>query len=632
MGSYRIGPWLLRLASFAVVLAAFAAGAWGQVITEFPVISSGTDLGGIVAGPDGNLWFTEFTASKIGRITTEGVVTEFPLPTASNPQLIAAGADGNLWFPEATGDKIGRITTAGVITEFPVLTTNAGLTGIAAGPDGNLWFIEGGANKVGRITTAGVVTEFPVPTAGVPLHIAAGPDGNLWFTEYTANKIGRITTTGVITEFPILTAGGEPQRIAAGPDGNLWFTETHANKIGRITTSGVVTEFPIPTAGTDAIGIAAGADGNLWFTKYSTNQVSRITTAGVVTEFTVPTAASIPTTITPGPDGSLWFCEGDTDKIGRITTGPAIPRPMEVDARLVAGANSDANGVLESGETVQVAPAWENTLVAGQAFTGGASGLAGPGGGAYTINDGTADYGTVGAGATGNCNGQSGDCYLMTITGSRPAAHWDATFNETLTSNGIVKVWTLHVGDSFPDVPRSHPFYRYVETLFHSGVTGGCGGGNFCPGGSVTRAQMAVFLLKSMLGPNNVPPAATGTVFGDVHLGDFAADWIEELAGFQITGGCGNGNYCPGDPVRRKQMAVFLLKAEHGSGYTPPGCMGLFGDVPCPSQFADWIEQFAAEGVTGGCGNGNYCPDSVNIRGQMAVFLVKAFGLELYGP
>jgi hypothetical protein len=74
-------------------------------------------------------------------------------------------------------------------------------------------------------------------------------------------------------------------------------------------------------------------------------------------------------------------------------------------------------------------------------------------------------------------------------------------------------------------------------------------------------------------------------------------------------------------------MAVFLLKAEHGSTYTPPNCAGTFGDVPCPSTFADWIEQLAAEQITGGCCNGNYCPSANNTRGQMAVFISKTFNL-----
>jgi S-layer homology domain len=305
---------------------------------------------------------------------------------------------------------------------------------------------------------------------------------------------------------------------------------------------------------------------------------------------------------------------------------------MAVDAQPATGSISDANGVLEPGETVQVDPSWKNTLTDPQTFTGIASNLSGPPGPTYTIDDNSADYGTVNAGATGDCNSATGDCYLMTVSGTRPAPHWDATFTEDLSSNSISKVRTLHVGESFPDVPTSHPFYGFIENLFHNGVTGGCANGNYCPDNAVTRAQMAVFLLKGKLGASRIPPPATGTVFNDVHVGDFAADWIEQLAGFQITGGCGNGNYCPDNPVTRAQMAAFLLKAEHGSAYMPPACTGVFGDVPCPSQFADWIEQLFAEGITGGCGDSNYCPDNPSTRGQMAVFLVKTFGLQLYGP
>ena len=75
-------------------------------------------------------------------------------------------------------------------------------------------------------------------------------------------------------------------------------------------------------------------------------------------------------------------------------------------------------------------------------------------------------------------------------------------------------------------------------------------------------------------------------------------------------------------------MAVFLLKTEHGPTYVPPACNGDFADVPCPSPFADWIEQLAAEQITGGCGGGNYCPQNPNTRGQMAVFITKTFNLQ----
>jgi hypothetical protein len=100
------------------------------------------------------------------------------------------------------------------------------------------------------------------------------------------------------------------------------------------------------------------------------------------------------------------------------------------------------------------------------------------------------------------------------------------------------------------------------------------------------------------------------------------------MANEGITGGCGVGIFCPTNPVRRDQMAVFLLKGEHGSSYLPPACQGIFGDVPCPSTFANWIEQLNTEQITGGCGGGNYCPSNANTRGQMAVFLTKTFKLQ----
>jgi hypothetical protein len=182
----------------------------------------------------------------------------------------------------------------------------------------------------------------------------------------------------------------------------------------------------------------------------------------------------------------------------------------------------------------------------------------------------------------------------------------------------------------FSDVPQSDPFHDFVEKVLRNGITAGCGGGNYCRNNPVTRAQMAVFLLKAEHGAAYDPPDCTG-IFPDVPCtpGVGFPDWIEQLAAEGITGGCGGGNYCPGNPVTRQQMAVFLLKTEHTSAYVPPACAGIFDDVACPSTFADWIEQLYAEQVTGGCQTNPplYCPTNSVTRGQMAVFLVKTFDL-----
>ena len=182
----------------------------------------------------------------------------------------------------------------------------------------------------------------------------------------------------------------------------------------------------------------------------------------------------------------------------------------------------------------------------------------------------------------------------------------------------------------FADVPTNYWAWEYVERLSSAGITGGCSVSplSYCPDFIVTRAQMAIFLLKGIHGSSYTPPAVgVGTGFTDVASGYWAAAWIKQLAAEGITSGCGAGNYCPENPVTRAQMAVFLLKAKHTSTYTPPNATGVFIDVPVGYWADRWIEQLAVEGVTSGCGSGNYCPDADVTRAQMAVFLVKAFNL-----
>jgi streptogramin lyase len=160
----------------------------------------------------------------------------FPLPTAQGfPGGITAGPDGNVWFTENGSGKIGRITPGGTINEFRIPTPGSSPDGITAGPDGNLWFTEGVGNKIGRITPSGTISEFPIPTVGsAPAGIASGPAGDVWFTEASGNNIGRITPSGRISEFPVLTEESSPQAITAGPHGTVWFTEVYGNQIVRV--------------------------------------------------------------------------------------------------------------------------------------------------------------------------------------------------------------------------------------------------------------------------------------------------------------------------------------------------------------------------------------------------------------
>ncbi len=154
--------------------------------------------------------------------------------------------------------------------------------------------------------------------------------------------------------------------------------------------------------------------------------------------------------------------------------GGLVPTALAVDVQ--ATPSSNGNRVFESGELVVASPSWRNVNGATLAFDGAASAFTGPTGPAYTIVDNGAGYGSVPNNTIGYC-GNVANCYALRITaGARPAAHWDAQFREDIVpvALGQSKVWSLHVGDTFTDVPRTDPFYRFIETVLHRGVMTGC--------------------------------------------------------------------------------------------------------------------------------------------------------------
>jgi serine protease AprX len=379
--------------------------------------------------------------------------------------------------------------------------------------------------------------------------------------------------------------------------------------------------------------------------------------------------ASVPVTITVLATSSGVLVDAPTVASGTpdptqgnnvYTASTSVVTPtaaaLDVDGESGAGTDSNVNGVLEPGESVLVRPAWINPSAVGVPITGVASNFTGPAGADYALLDGAASYGTVPPGGTGTfCV----DCYLLGVSAPpvRPAQHWDATFEEALSPSGT-KTWTVHVGHSFSDVPPGAFAYKFIETIFHNGITAGCGSGQYCPLDTVTRWQMAVFLATSQVG-NNVPVSGTvpnkgdydcvagGTsVFADVAPTDSGCRFIHYIAAEGITAGCGDGlHYCPAEDLTRWQMAVFLAVALDGSNVPVSGVVPNMGPYDCEaggtSVFTDvsptdagcrFIHYIAAEGITAGCGSSRYCPAENLPRNQMAVFLAAGFHMGLYGP
>ncbi len=163
------------VAVLAAVTAVAVPVAARSPLTEFRISVAKSGVIGITVGPDGNVWFTEYLDSKIGRITPAGVVTgEFTVPTAgSRPRDIAAGPDGNLWFTESFGNKIGQITPAGVfVAEYPLPTPKSYPFSIIPGPDG-VWFTQQGSSQIGRLRVCSEPRTSSVPARSASCAAAA---------------------------------------------------------------------------------------------------------------------------------------------------------------------------------------------------------------------------------------------------------------------------------------------------------------------------------------------------------------------------------------------------------------------------------------------------------------------------
>jgi len=188
---------------------------------------------------------------------------------------------------------------------------------------------------------------------------------------------------------------------------------------------------------------------------------------------------------------------------------------------------------------------------------------------------------------------------------------------------------------TFQDVTCGHSQWSYIEALVAAGITTGCQTNPpmYCPTAGITRAQMAVFIIRAM---GQTPYNKPTPTFADVPAGHWAYGYIERVYALGITSGCATSplRYCPDSAVTRSQMAVFLCRAASKAPLIPG--TPTFADVPDSASFYGYVERMAdpaswgGTAVTTGCAAGPprlYCPYSPVTRGQMAVFLVRAFAI-----
>lgn len=182
----------------------------------------------------------------------------------------------------------------------------------------------------------------------------------------------------------------------------------------------------------------------------------------------------------------------------------------------------------------------------------------------------------------------------------------------------------------FDDVAVDDFAYPYIKALYDNKITSGCNASplRYCPNRIVTRAEAAILIERARTMSLATPALPSKPRFNDVPLNFWAAPWIEQLAANGITSGCGINLYCPNAPLTRAQAAVMMMRARKGSSYIPTN-RAVFSDVPANHWAAPWIAELSEQGITGGCGDGKFCPDSGITRAHLAIFLVRTFAIPI---
>lgn len=210
----------------------------------------------------------------------------------------------------------------------------------------------------------------------------------------------------------------------------------------------------------------------------------------------------------------------------------------------------------------------------------------------------------------------------------------DQTWNAPYTSD-----WAIAVGSfgeetpiqTFVDVPIDHWAYEEIESLYHDGYIAGCSSDPlmYCPEGTLTRGESAVFVERGIHGAGYTPPAPSTQVFDDVPLGEWFAKWANALLVDGYTAGCGTSPliYCPMKEHTRTEGTVFFLRMLHGADFAPPDPTGIFADVNVGFWGAKWIEAAYHAGLIPACETSpelRFCPDDPLDRAVAAYMMVQA--------
>jgi len=594
-----------------------------------------------------------FTASKTGYGNDVKTAT---LPPNTTYQLNFALPAG--WLQVSPSSLFSRLYTGQDEHQTLVLNNVGGMPvnyQLVVIPQATTWphfspVVQGaapsGPASLGRAPHVQPSTEKPGPkpylTSVEAYAVDVYPGGNLvhW------NDLTVPGTWTVVAADPNTDFGGD---FLLGDFSKLYVLDYTNNQLATVdTTTGARTIIgsAVPTGGQVWTGLTASVGGTLYATSTDCSASTLYTidpNTGAATVVGPITNAPCPIAIAINPAGDMYVVDIVNDNLVKVdpaTGAGTIVGPLGINANFAQGMDfDDVSGTLywaaysSSGELRVIDTTTGASTLVG-AFPGGAEvdalAVKSFAGGVCWLTL-TPSSGSVPANSTVNV-----DAYFQVAAdGSCPPIYGAQRGTIQVIHDDAYPVSnpTVCLYRAFNDVPSSNPFDKYIHAIAGAKITQGYLG-NFNPATNMPRHLMARWLLLGRYGPTYSPPPCQGNIFADVDCENTPnADWIEDLYNKGITTGCATNplRYCPNDPVKRQQMAIFLIRAKepNPATYTPPPCTGIFSDVPCPSFFADWIEELYHRGVTQGCGGTNFCPQQFTLKQQMSAFVQRNWSIPM---
>lgn len=195
------------------------AGELSSVTLEMPIAR----LGGIAAAADGAVWFAEGSAYSITRLKDGALKRHVIESVRGGPYGVAVGPDGSVWATLQAANQVLRISPDGAMRSFDIPTRGSSPSDIRVDAQGVVWFLEFRSSKLGRLEN-GKFQEFELGEHVAPTGLAVAPDGAVWFGMLRTGSLGRFQN-GKIRAVKLPRENARPYGVAVDGEGNVWYAD-----------------------------------------------------------------------------------------------------------------------------------------------------------------------------------------------------------------------------------------------------------------------------------------------------------------------------------------------------------------------------------------------------------------------